>query len=135
MAGGSDLTTQEAYEAMTVLLEGGAGEAQIGGLLVALKMKGETAAELAGAPVPKGLDGISIVPTLHGKPQNPHDYFYWEFHEKGFHQALRFGRWKAIRHGLNAPIALYDLHNDIGETTDLADQHPQQVARAKELLA
>jgi len=33
---------------MGVLLEGGAGEAEIAGFLVALKMKGETAAELAG---------------------------------------------------------------------------------------
>ena len=32
---------------MGVLLEGGAGEAEIAGFLVALKMKGETAAELA----------------------------------------------------------------------------------------
>ena len=36
----------------------------------------------------QGLDGVSIVPTLLGQSQKPHDYFYWEFHESGFDQAL-----------------------------------------------
>jgi anthranilate phosphoribosyltransferase len=48
VAAGSDLSTEEAHQAMSVLLEGRAGEAEIAGFLVALKMKGETAAELAG---------------------------------------------------------------------------------------
>ena len=42
-------TSDEAYQAMSVLLEGGASEGVIGAFLIALKMKGETAAgELAG---------------------------------------------------------------------------------------
>ena len=45
---GADLTSEEAHQAMTVLLDGGASEAVISGFLVALKIKGETAAELAG---------------------------------------------------------------------------------------
>jgi anthranilate phosphoribosyltransferase len=45
---GGDLSTSEAHQAMSVLLEGTASEAQIAGFLVALKLKGETAAELAG---------------------------------------------------------------------------------------
>ncbi len=45
---GADLTSEEAYRAMSVLLEGQAGESLIAAFLVALKMKGETAAELAG---------------------------------------------------------------------------------------
>lgn len=48
VAAGSDLSAEEAHEAMGVLLEGGAGEAEIAGFLIALKMKGETAAEIAG---------------------------------------------------------------------------------------
>src|SRR6476646_4670401 len=48
VAAGSDLSSEEAREAMSVLLEGEAGEAEIAGFLVALKMKGETAAEIAG---------------------------------------------------------------------------------------
>jgi anthranilate phosphoribosyltransferase len=48
VAAGSGLSSEEAHQAMSVLLEGHAGEAEIAGFLVALKMKGETAAELAG---------------------------------------------------------------------------------------
>ena len=48
VAAGSDLSGEEAHQAMSVLLEGSAGEAEIAAFLVALKMKGETAAEIAG---------------------------------------------------------------------------------------
>jgi anthranilate phosphoribosyltransferase len=48
VAAGSDLSGEEAHQAMGVLLEGGAGEAEIAAFLVALKMKGETATEIAG---------------------------------------------------------------------------------------
>jgi len=47
-AAGADLSADEAWHAMSVLLAGEATEAQIAGFLVALKMKGETSAELAG---------------------------------------------------------------------------------------
>ena len=48
-----------------------------------------TCAELAGQGVPKGVDGISMVPTLMGKPkeQKQHEYLYWEFYERGGKQA------------------------------------------------
>ncbi|HSP68278.1 MAG TPA: anthranilate phosphoribosyltransferase, partial [Bryobacteraceae bacterium] len=48
VAAGSDLSGEEAHQAMGVLLEGGASEAEIAAFLVALKMKGETAKEIAG---------------------------------------------------------------------------------------
>jgi anthranilate phosphoribosyltransferase len=48
VAGGSGLTSTEAYEAMTALLDGTASESVIAAFLVALKINGETAAELAG---------------------------------------------------------------------------------------
>jgi anthranilate phosphoribosyltransferase len=43
-----NLTSPEAYEAMSVILEGAASEALLSAFLIALRMKGETAAELAG---------------------------------------------------------------------------------------
>src|SRR5260370_37486636 len=43
-----NLSTEEAHRAMSTLLEGGVGEPVIAAFLVALKMKGETADELAG---------------------------------------------------------------------------------------
>src|SRR5262249_33340223 len=59
VASGHDLSSAEAYEAMSVLLRGEAGEALIAGFLVALKIKGETAAELAG--VARAMRGKMIV--------------------------------------------------------------------------
>src|SRR5579862_2156439 len=48
VAASCDLSAEEASQAMGALLEGSAPEAQIAGFLVALRVKGETAAELAG---------------------------------------------------------------------------------------
>src|SRR5689334_5703815 len=58
-----------------------------------------TAAELAGAQPPARIDGISILPALLGQSQRRHEYFYWEFHERGFTQAVRMGDWKGVRAG------------------------------------
>ncbi len=44
----ADLNAEEAHQAMSALLEGASSEAVIAAFLVALKMKGETAAELTG---------------------------------------------------------------------------------------
>ena len=93
-----------------------------------------TAAELAGATPPEGLDGQSIVPALLGEPQRPPDHLYWEFHEGGFHQAIRHGNWKAVRLGTKKPVELYDLSADLGETTDLAERYPDVARRATELI-
>jgi anthranilate phosphoribosyltransferase len=43
-----DLREDEAYETMMQIMSGGATQAQIGGFLVALRMKGETVPEIAG---------------------------------------------------------------------------------------
>ena len=43
-----DLTQEEAYTAMDTIMEGGATPSQVGGFLVALRMKGETIPEITG---------------------------------------------------------------------------------------
>ena len=48
--------------------------------------------------MPPGLDGISMVHALEGLPQTNHEFLYWEFHEQGFHQAVRMGDWKYVRY-------------------------------------
>lgn len=91
-----------------------------------------TAAELAGAAVPAGLDSVSFAPTLRAAAKQPaHEFLYWEFHERGFSQAALYqGRWKGIRErSLSAPVALYDLRNDIGEKENVAARHPEITAR------
>ncbi len=93
-----------------------------------------TAAELAGAKAPEGLDGISVVPTLLGGEQKAHDYLYWEFFERGFDQALRMGDWKGVRNGLGKPLELYDLKADVGEKENVADKHPELVTKIEALM-
>jgi arylsulfatase A-like enzyme len=92
-----------------------------------------TAAELAGVKPPENTDSISFAPTLWGREseQDRHEFLYWEFHERGFDQAALYqGRWKGIRlKSPDAPVAVYDLHNDIGETTNIADRHPEIAAK------
>jgi uncharacterized sulfatase len=82
-----------------------------------------------------GLDGISFLPTLLGKPQtNQHDYLYWELHENGVRQALRFGDWKVLRSGAGSPVELYGLKTDLRETNNLAATQPQLVKQAEKWL-
>jgi arylsulfatase A-like enzyme len=94
-----------------------------------------TCAELAGFKAPKDIDGISMVPTLLGKPkkQKKHEFLYWEFHEQGKRQAVRMGDWKGVRLNVarkpNGPIELYNMKTDIGEKHNVADRHPDVVAK------
>ncbi|HOA51464.1 MAG TPA: N-acetylgalactosamine-6-sulfatase, partial [Thermogutta sp.] len=96
-----------------------------------------TFCELTGADLPPGRDSISFLPTLLGKSeeQKQHKYLYWEFYERGSAQAVRFGKWKAVRRPmLTGEIELYDLEADIGETTNIAAQHPDIVAQARQFM-
>jgi arylsulfatase A-like enzyme len=94
-----------------------------------------TAAEAASAPIPPGLDGISMLPALLEKGQtNSHDFLYWEFHERGFQQAVRMGDWKAVRPQAGAPLELYNLSTDLGEKQNAAGQNPKIVDRIEGYL-
>ncbi|MEX1233067.1 MAG: arylsulfatase [Planctomycetaceae bacterium] len=95
-----------------------------------------TACSLAEAAPPEGIDGISYLPTLLGRPeqQKPHEYLYWEFHEGGSRQAVRSGKWKLIR-TVGGPVELYDLEADPSEQTDLSQQQPEVVEKLIELMS
>lgn len=98
-----------------------------------------TFAELAGVPSCNKTDGISIVPLFKGKSlSKPHEYFYWEFHEFGGRQAVRYGKWKGVKLNVNtnddAPIELYDLEKDKAETQNVAAAHPDIVAKIKAFI-
>lgn len=96
-----------------------------------------TACDLAGVDLPSSSDGISILPVLlnEQEKQADHEYLYWEFYTNIKRQAVRKGDWKLVRLGKGnveeRALELYDLSSDLGETTNLASQHPELV---KELL-
>jgi arylsulfatase A-like enzyme len=116
-----------------------------------------TLAKLIGAELPAGhvLDGKDVWPLLAGEPgaRSPHEalYFYWGKHL----QAIRSGKWKlhfphdypaqsnatrAAKEGTpglygkgRIELSLFDLEKDVGETTNLAAEHPEVVRRLTEL--
>lgn len=96
-----------------------------------------TVGDLLGLPIPPDRDSISFLPTLLGEPkrQRQHRYLYWEFYEQGSRQAVRFGRWKAIRQPmLRGNVQLFDLSSDVGERHDLAPDNPAVVQHAIDLM-
>ncbi len=98
-----------------------------------------TVVEAAGGEPPRGLDGLSLLPTLTGSGEQPtHDHLYWEFPEGRQQQAVLLdGRWKAIHPDLRnrgLELELYDLATDPGEMTDVAAEHPAVVDRAERVM-
>ena len=94
-----------------------------------------TFAEIGGVKAPAGLDGMSVVAAIKGGKLPSRPYLYWEFHENGFSQAVRMGNWKGVRlKTRHAPIQLYDLSTDLGETKDVAASHPDIVKRIGEIF-
>ncbi len=105
-----------------------------------------TATELAGVATPKGIDGMSIVPTLlrSGRGQRRHEFMYWElprhdaktglFRKEVPMQAVRMGHWKAVRPAPDGALELYNLKDDPGETTDVSARQPAVMARIEAYL-
>ncbi len=101
-----------------------------------------TCANLAGAGIPDGAaeDSFSIVPLLEGRNDS------WKRppvinHSANGTFALRDGRWKLIAGSgsggrgrpkskpWTTPYQLYDLETDPGETTNVAERFPEELAR------
>ena len=88
-----------------------------------------TLAELTGAKAPDGIDGISFLPTLLSQAQTKkHEMLYWEFRGQ---TAVRQGLWKAIQTKPDRPWELYDLSQDISESTNVAAKHLERLAKMK----
>lgn len=102
-----------------------------------------TFARLAAAPLPTlPIDGRDIGPLLLGAAgaKSPHDAkgFYYYYMDQL--QAVRSGPWKLYlplakkyislgRKTAKAPLALYDVRRDVGETREVSAANPQVVAR------
>lgn len=108
-----------------------------------------TFADLAGVPltsVPRvKTNGISISGLLNNSPAAiPERTLYWEFGKQvgdpnsgvvgEVFQAARRGKWKAVRYGLDAPVELYDLDTDPGETKNAFAAEPLIHAQFVELF-
>ena len=96
-----------------------------------------TVREILGLPSETSADGVSFLPALLGRAgaQRERETLYWEFHERGGSQAVRSGRWKAVRTGMHAgSVELFDLDADPAETRDLSASHPDVVRRLVESM-
>jgi len=93
-----------------------------------------TAAELVGVDWPQGIDGLSVAGALRGQSAPEHEYLYWEFYERGFTQAVRRGDWKLIRFAREDRVELYNLAEDVSETTDVAERYPDVVRQLSQIL-
>lgn len=111
-----------------------------------------TIANLIGAELPSHkIDGLDIQSLMFGQPDavSPHESFYL-YYGGGQLQGVRDRQWKLVfphqyrtldakpggTGGKPNPyiqkkcgLELYDLKNDIGETTNLVEKHPEIVAR------
>ena len=109
--------------------------------------------QMAGAQLPadRTLDGRDIGPLMRGEPgaESPHEAFY--YYRETHLDAVRSGPWKLVfpRPGRDesewllskagaflgellepvTELALYNLESDIGETTNVAADHPDVVER------
>jgi len=98
-----------------------------------------TLLDLAGLEqeIPKQIDGISFKPALEGKVQPARPFLYREFPGYGGQQSVRVGEWKAVRQKLAqgpAPIELYNIRLDEGETNDVAALNPEIVAKLDAIM-
>jgi len=99
-----------------------------------------TLCQAVGAPIPDGIDGISMLPTFlnRGKQEN-HVLLYWEFRAYGGQVAIRMDDWKLIITGLknkkeSPNIQLYNLKDDPDEKTNLSLENPEIIKQAFRLM-
>ena len=94
-----------------------------------------TFCDLLGLKVPHDVDGVSILPTMLGTGgQAEHPYLYFEYPEYGGQQSIRIGNWKGIRLNMlkgNSTWSLFDLSTDVREQDNVADKHPDIIAKMK----
>ena len=93
-----------------------------------------TSVDAAGGTMPTDtiFDSKSLLPLLTGKTTTPtHTTLFWQQTTRGW--AIRHNNWKLINHQKSG-FELYDLANDLGETTNLSEKHPDTVQALTKLF-
>ena len=100
-----------------------------------------TILEIAGRPLKadQHLDGVSLVPLLRQTGTPGRQFLFWHYPhyspQGGFPgAAMRAGDWKLIERFEDGRVHLYNLKNDVGEQSDLADEMPERTARMRRQL-
>jgi len=98
--------------------------------------------ELAGLdPIPEQhCDGESFVPLLRGGSQLRRDAIFWHYPHYGNQGgtpacAIRAGDWKLIEFFEDGRAELYNLREDISESRNVAQDHPEKTNELKARLA
>jgi arylsulfatase A-like enzyme len=86
---------------------------------------------LAGAASFKDLPGVNIMPFLTGDALGePVDALYWRYRGS---RAVRMGDWKWVSDAKHKVLGLYNLKEDIGETENLMQSHPEKAMELEKL--
>ncbi len=113
-----------------------------------------TLCDIAGAALPSGqaVDGVSLLPLLKGEQTSlPERALFWHFPAylqsyQGAHEQrdplfrsrpcsiIRHGDWKLHEYFESGDLELYNLREDIGETTNLAATHPDKTKELHQRL-
>ena len=92
-----------------------------------LEMAGVTGYKQIGGVI----DGISFVPLLNGKPPaDPERPIFWHFpntYGEPPYSSVRKGDWKLVYQHVTRKLELYNLREDIGETTNRAQKQPERL--------
>jgi arylsulfatase A-like enzyme len=90
------------------------------------------------------IDGESFVPILRGRqPSNPDRPLFWHFPNEwgptgpgiGAYSAVRQGMWKLIYYHTDQSYELFNIDNDISETTNLNEKYPEKRAELAVILS